>query len=114
MFLDSGFFDLMPIIVIIGFIIVIITIIVIIGLNVKTGISNSRSPILTVPAKIVSKRTDVQGDHSYTTYYVTFEVESNDRMELTVKGEEYGLLAEQDIGVLSFQGTRYLSFERRN
>lgn len=114
MFLDSGFFDLIPIIVIIGFIIVIITIIVIIGSNVKTGISNSRSPILTVPAKVVSKRMYAQGDHSHTTYYVTFEVESSDRMEFTVKGEEYGLLAEQDIGVLSFQGTRYLSFERRN
>ncbi|MBS7238901.1 MAG: DUF2500 family protein, partial [Acetatifactor sp.] len=27
-------------------------------------------------------------------------------------GEEYGMLAEGDCGKLSFQGTRYLSFER--
>ena len=34
-------------------------------------------------------------------------------MELIVKGEEYGMLVEQDLGLLSFQGTRYISFERQ-
>ena len=47
-----------------------------------------------------------------TSYYVTFEVDSGDRMELCVSGEEYGMLVEGDCGKLSFQGTRYLSFER--
>lgn len=28
-------------------------------------------------------------------------------------GGEYGMLAEGDFGDLSFQGTRYLGFERR-
>ena len=42
----------------------------------------------------------------------TFQVESGDRMELPVSGREYGMLAEGDIGKLTFQGTRYLSFER--
>ena len=49
----------------------------------------------------------------YTTYYVTFEVKSGDRMELPVQGHEYGMLVEGDFGELSFQGTRYLGFERR-
>ena len=89
---------------------------------------NDRSPRLTVPATIVSKRADmtqrsdpvggdVTGAHGYTTassttYYVTFQVESGDRMELTVPGSEYGFLIEGDRGRLSFQGTRFLSFER--
>ena len=47
-----------------------------------------------------------------TTYYVTFQVESGDRMELNLSGQEYGLLAEGDRGKLTFQGTRYLGFER--
>jgi hypothetical protein len=47
-----------------------------------------------------------------TSYYVTFEVESGDRMELHVEGHEYGLLVEGDKGDLSFQGTRYLGFVR--
>ena len=81
---------------------------------------NNNSPRLTVPATVVSKRTDVShhhhGDshhhHTSTTYYVTFQVESGDRMELHVSGVEYGMLAEGDFGNLSFQGTRFLGFER--
>ena len=60
---------------------------------------------------------DMTGAHGYTstsatTYYVTFQVESGDRMELRLSGTEYGQLAEDDTGKLSFQGTRYLGFER--
>lgn len=84
---------------------------------------NNRSPKLTVSAKIVSKRTRVTHNHhdagngamcmdSFTTYYVTFQVENGDRIELCVGGNEYGMLAEGDFGMLSFQGTRYLGFER--
>jgi len=77
---------------------------------------------------VVAKRADVShhhhenagdttGAHGYhtttsTTYYVTFQVESGDRMELSVNGGEYGMLLEGDHGKLSFQGTRYLGFER--
>jgi hypothetical protein len=84
---------------------------------------NNHSPRLTVPATIVAKRTNVSrhrhsganGHHHHTTsttYYVTFQVESGDRMELHVAGHEYGLLVEGDKGNLTFQGTRYLGFER--
>ena len=84
---------------------------------------NNNSPRLTVPAKVVSKRTSVSHGHhhsanghmhttSSTWYYATFEVESGDRMELGISGREYGMLAEGDTGKLTFQGTRYLSFER--
>ena len=65
---------------------------------------NNKSPRLTVEAKIVEKRTD---------YYVTFEVESGDRMELELQGQEYGLLVEGDKGKLHFQGTRFLDFQRQ-
>lgn len=86
---------------------------------------NNNSPRLTVPAAVVSKRTQVNGqNHSHdaepmmhttstTWYYATFQVESGDRMELSVSGSEYGMLAEGDTGTLSFQGTRFLDFERQ-
>ena len=69
---------------------------------------------------VAAKRTDVSHhhdanthvDHHTTWYYVTFEVQSGDRMEFGVSGSEYGLLAEGDYGKLTFQGTRYLEFER--
>lgn len=84
---------------------------------------NNHSPRLSVPATVVAKRTNVSRHrsgganghhhhHTSTTYYVTFEVESGDRMELHLSGPEYGLLVEGDMGELSFQGTRYLGFER--
>ena len=82
---------------------------------------NNRSPGLTVAATVVSRRTDVSHHHhgstmhhtgGYTVYYATFQVESGDRMELQLTGQEYGLLLEGDRGRLSFQGTRFLRFER--
>lgn len=89
---------------------------------------NNQSPRLTTDATVTAKRTkvsvhqeanagDITGAHGYhtlnsTTYYVTFRVESGDRMEFCVPGKEYGMLAEGDTGKLMFQGTRYLGFER--
>ncbi len=75
---------------------------------------NNQSPKLIVDATVVTKRTKTthsQQNHT-TWYYVTFEVESGDRMEFKVDGHKYGMLAEGDFGRLSFQGTRYLGFER--
>lgn len=85
---------------------------------------NNDSPRLTVPATVVAKRTNISrhlhgGSRMHrhtstsTSYYVTFQVESGDRIELRVTGSEYGVLIEGDDGVLSFQGTRYLGFERK-
>ena len=84
---------------------------------------NNHSPRLTGPAAVVAKRTNVSHHHHHhgagmhhtthsTTYYVTFQVASGDRMELCVTGYEYGMLIEGDRGDLTFQGTRYLGFER--
>ena len=96
-------------------------------LTVIRGISqwnkNNHSPRLTVEATVVAKREEVThhqhntGNHTMhlstsTWYYVTFQVESGDRMELSLPGREYGLLVEGDRGNLSFQGTRFLGFER--
>lgn len=53
-----------------------------------------------------------QQANSSSSYYVTFQVESGDRMELSIRGSGYGMLAEGDVGMLSFQGTRYLGYER--
>ena len=96
--------------------------------GIGTWHKNNQSPRLSVTATIVAKREnithhshanagDLSGGHGYystssTSYYVTFQVESGDRIELPVSGREYGMLAEGDIGKLTFQGTRYLLFER--
>ena len=86
---------------------------------------NNDSPRLTVDAQVVAKRTDVthhsaahhdgmhSTGHTSTWHYATFQVDSGDRMEFSVGGPEYGMLAEGDYGRLTFQGTRYLGFERQ-
>lgn len=55
---------------------------------------------------------DLSQMSSSTTYYVTFEFGSGDRFEFAVGGPEFGMLAERDSGKLTFQGTRFLKFER--
>ncbi|WP_227665386.1 DUF2500 domain-containing protein [Lysinibacillus varians] len=78
---------------------------------------NNNSPKLTVPSKIVTKRSDTRGGSgntsAHTSYYVTFEVQSGERLELKLDGRNYGQLAEHDFGILPFQGTRFKAFERQ-
>lgn len=86
---------------------------------------NNEQPILDVECRVISKRmnvshnsghTDANGHHysggSSTTYYITFEFESKDRLEFKVNGNDYGMICEQDYGKLKFQGTRFLEFNR--
>ncbi len=77
---------------------------------------NDRAPRLSVGARVVAKRQNFRrgtaNSMGHTSYFATFEVESGDRMELRLSGEEYGLLAEGDRGIVQFQGTRFLGFER--
>ena len=83
--------------------------------------NNNQSPRLTVPAVVVAKRGhtthhhdagNIHHSHSSTTYYVTFQFESGDRLELHVPHSQFGYLVEGDRGELTFQGTRFLGFER--
>ena len=117
-------FSLFPFLFITVFVIVIGMFIVTAVRGVGTWSKNNASPRLTVSAEVATKRTDISRHrhhssgtgmghtHPSTRYYVTFQVESGDRMELAVSGPEYGMLAEGDRGTLTFQGTRYLGFER--
>lgn len=120
MFYGSGFDIMFTLAFVLIFGMIVVSVIRMIG----EWNQNNQSPKLTVEAKLVAKRASVSHHHhsggngaghmtTSTTYYVTFEVESGDRMEFHVSGREYGLLAEGDQGRLSFQGTRYLGFERR-
>ena len=80
--------------------------------NISRERKNNASPRLTVDATVVAKRTHVRGDHAHTTYYATFQVASGDRMELHIPYDQFGYLVEGDRGRLTFQGTRFESFER--
>ncbi|WP_344255382.1 DUF2500 domain-containing protein [Terrabacter carboxydivorans] len=97
--------------------------------------ANEASPLVSVDALVVSRRTDVRRRSgttalpgadagspmvsgtpatSSTTYYVTFEEPSGERRELQVSGQDFGQLAEGDRGHLMHQGTRFKGFTRQN
>ena len=92
--------------------------------------NNNQQPVLRAPARLVSKRTNVShssGMHTVhdgqahicnsstsTSYYVTFELESGERREFCIRGNEWGLLVEGGQGQLTCQGTRYKGFQRQN
>lgn len=123
-----GGFTLFRIMFTIVFLFIMGTFIVILVKGIGEWSRNNHSPRLRVPVTVIAKRTNVShhrhanagdatGSHGYhssssTSYYVTFQVESGDRMEFHIPGHEFGLLIEGDRGNLSFQGSRYLGFER--
>ena len=88
--------------------------------NIKEWSYNNKQPIIPVVSTVISKRTNVSHSHNNTTnigsssitYYITFQFDNSERLELRVSGENYGVITEGDRGVLSFQGTRFISFER--
>ena len=81
--------------------------------NAKNERKNNASPRLTSEATVVTKRTQVRGDHAHTTYFATFQFESGDRLELQIPHDRFGYLVEGDSGKLHFQGTRFLDFQRQ-
>ena len=79
---------------------------------------NNNSPRITVPARVVSKRTSVSHGHhhganghmhttSSTWYYVTFEVESGDRMDADIAATFSNSITLESI--LSFNSASNLS-----
>lgn len=120
--IDNFMFSFAPVMITVIFVIVISAFVITIFKGIKQWSYNNAQPVLIVDAEVVSKRLDVSHHHhdnandtsyhSSTTYYVTFQVESGDRIEFLVPDKEYGLIVEGDRGRLKFQGTRYLGFER--
>ena len=113
--------DLFNILFTLMFVLILGAFVVMVGRSLLQWNKNNHSPRLTVAATVVAKRQhvsrhhhggDVHHTHTSSSYYVTFQVESGDRMELHVNPSEYGMLIEGDRGQLTFQGTRYLSFQR--
>lgn len=112
-------FDIMQILFPIMFLTVFGMFVVILIKNISQWNKNNHSPKLTVDAAVVGRRdhrTRHRGAnnhmHTSTTYYITFQFESGDRLELRIPAGDFGYIVEGDRGKLTFQGTRFLSFER--
>lgn len=116
-------FELFQVLFFIAFFLILGTILVTAIRGLLQWNKNNHSPRLTVEAAVVAKRTQVSNHHHHnntggytthtTSYFATFQVESGDRIELSMNGREYGMIVEGDRGRLTFQGTRYLGFARQ-
>lgn len=76
-----------------------------------------RKPIYNMEAVVKGKRTLVEPDPenpnvSRTLYFVTFHKRDGNRIEMQVPGEDYGLAAEGDEGILVYQGDEFVVFKR--
>lgn len=119
---DGGFFGGMPPFFMLFFLFVFGFIIFVIISMAKNYHKNATSPILTQHAKVVAKRTKVSHHHStsnnnmhhssHTYYYATFETDAGQRIELIMSGRDYGMLAEGDLGELTYQGEWFKQFKR--
>ena len=85
--------------------------------NLAQWQKNNASPVLTVAAQVLDKRKKRHhhnnGNHHHTTtsYHVTFKVKSGDTMDFRVKRTIYKEIEEESVGQLTFQGSRFMSFE---
>jgi hypothetical protein len=84
--------------------------------GLSTWTSNNAAEVISTRVTVVSKRTKVSGgvgdSSASTNYYITFEFTDRNRTELSVRGKMFGLIAEGDCGILTFQGTRFHGFQR--
>lgn len=91
--------------------------------NCKIWTYGGGKPIITVNSKVINKRvrtfhdTQSYGDmipsYNYiTSYYVTFEMESEEKLEFSITDVEFENIAIGDTGKLSYQGSKFLAFEK--
>lgn len=77
-----------------------------------------RKPIYNMEAEVKGKRTLIEADPENpsiprTRYFVTFHKRDGNRVEMEVPGEDYGLAAEGDEGVLVYsKGDEFIVFKR--
>ena len=77
-----------------------------------------RKPVYNIQATVKGKRTLVEADQENpniprTRYFVTFHKRDGNRVEMEVPGEDYGLAAEGDEGILVYsKGDEFIVFKR--
>jgi len=77
-----------------------------------------RKPVYNIQATVKGKRTLIEADPENsgvpkTRYFLTFHKRDGNRAEMEVLGEDYGLAAEGDEGVLVYEkGDAFIVFKR--
>lgn len=75
-------------------------------------------PVYNIQAVVKGKRTLIEADEEHpgiprTRYFLTFHKRDGNRVEMQVPGEDYGLAAEGDEGILVYsKGDEFIVFKR--
>ena len=89
---------------------------IIIGALIAIMLQGEKDNRIITQTRAVTKRINTSGGTGNkpvsTSYYITFEFLNGSRTEFLVTDKEYGIIAEGDVGILTFLGTRFISFER--
>ena len=77
-----------------------------------------KKPVYNIQAEVKGKRTLIEADPDHpnipkTRYFMTFHKRDGIRVEMEVPGEDYGLAAEGDEGILVYsKGDEFIVFKR--
>jgi|GEM_PF-382151 len=85
--------------------------------GLSTWMSNNAAELRQDEVTVISKRMKVWGgsnnSSAHTSYYITFELSSGERVEFGVSGTQYGSCREGETGLLAYQGSRFKGFQPR-
>ena len=73
--------------------------------------NNSEKPIETKSVKVVAKR-NIMNNNPNVGSFILFEFNDGSRQELSINATTASMIAEKDTGMLTYQGTKFLKFER--
>lgn len=115
-------FTIIPLIVGAGFLLVFGAIAWAMISAISQWMSDNAAPVETFEARIIAKRDKITRGTStpntsgatFHSYFATFEYSNGQRKEFGIKESDFGVLMEGDNGTLTFQGSRFNSFQRHN
>ena len=115
---DSGF-DLL---FMICWIFIAVCIVFVIATRVQAWSRNNSLPVNEAAAVVTHRRTqkfinlvnaNIYGHNTTShSYYITFLTKDGKQIEFKVTNKDYHSTAEGEKGILTFQGTRYISFQK--
>ena len=77
----------------------------------RKSAENDAKPILTVPVRLIKKKRIYVGDHRHR-FLLFFLTENEELLEFDMSAFDWEWYNEGDLGNLTYQGERFLKFER--
>lgn len=122
---DNPFLFIVPLLKYLPIFLIVAALIVFVILMIRRNVKENpkeRADGKSVAARVISKRERKQRDPNISAYdqnrsnlftyfyYVTFELKNYERIELSVRGDIYHSIVEDQTGTLTYQGSQFIDF----